>query len=352
MRAFSLIFDFSITSFLLRYLVCAIFRTHGNAGTVFVLIREQIALSHSSPHILQNEFAAAAIFPASLTFPRTEGVGSVFFRRRSVSQRCHNIHTRARCFSSWGAIVLSFNRYRCFVVPAEAPSAASAWVSDLADWEMPVCQPTLPILPLFACELQITAQQRQACSRQRQGFALSSAPCSRLWVLCHMTLAEIDPPPQLKEMLRRVEVFLFLFYQPSCPPPPPRFPSPPTTHTLSQKTRREAVPGARWTEWQWPDHQDSSTFLSLFFQSFTWGNCILSDIWHFGYTTHPHAWKHIHLTNALPDVNIETVITYFCFKLNCIRQPPKSFLPIIYHANKYFLWSRKLGFLVWFVAQW
>lgn len=48
-------------------------------------------------------------------------------------------------------------------------------------------------LSAFACELQIAARQQRACSRQRQGFALSSAPRSRLWVLCHMTLSEIDP---------------------------------------------------------------------------------------------------------------------------------------------------------------
>lgn len=54
-------------------------------------------------------------------------------------------------------------------------------------WLRAVC------LSAFACELQITARQHRACSRQRQGFALSSAPCSCLWVLCHMTLSEIDP---------------------------------------------------------------------------------------------------------------------------------------------------------------
>lgn len=48
-------------------------------------------------------------------------------------------------------------------------------------------------LSAFACELQIATRQQRACSRQRQGFALSSAPRSRLWVLCHMTLSEIDP---------------------------------------------------------------------------------------------------------------------------------------------------------------
>lgn len=54
-------------------------------------------------------------------------------------------------------------------------------------WLRAVC------LSAFACELQITARQHGACSRQRQGFALSSAPCSCLWLLCHMTLSEIDP---------------------------------------------------------------------------------------------------------------------------------------------------------------
>lgn len=193
--------------------------------------------------------------------------------RRTVSALCFSVRALSisgaqysdpcACFSSWGASLLSFNRYRCFVIPAEA-AAAAAWVSDLADWELPVCQPPPPQPPHpFACELQITAQQRQACSRQRQGFALSSAPCSRLWVLCHMTLAEIDPPPHLKEMLRCVEGFFFSFL----PPLPTSLP-PLTTHTLSQKTRKEAVPGARWTEWQWPDHEDSSTFFFLFFRKF------------------------------------------------------------------------------------
>lgn len=227
-----------------------------------------------------------------------EGVGSVFFRRRSVSQQRHNIHTRALCFSVWGAIVLSFNRYRCFVVPAEAPSAAAAWVSDLADWELPVCQPTLPNLPLFACELQITAQQRQACSRQRQGFALSSAPCSRLWVLCHMTLAEIDPPPHLKEMLRHVEgfffSFLFFFFFFTSHPASPSFCFTPTTHTLSQKTGREAVPGARWTEWQWPDRQDSSTFLDTW-KFYTWKLHLVRYLAFWSHKTCLH--KYIHLTN-------------------------------------------------------
>lgn len=59
----------------------------------------------------------------------------------------------------------------------------------LTAWLRAVC------LSGFACELQITAQQHQACCRQRQGFALSSAPRSCLWVLCHMTLTEIDLLP-------------------------------------------------------------------------------------------------------------------------------------------------------------
>lgn len=63
-------------------------------------------------------------------------------------------------------------------------------------WNLSGCAPgwlRAVCLSTFACELQITARQHGACSRQRQGFALSSAPCSRLWVLCHMTLSEIDP---------------------------------------------------------------------------------------------------------------------------------------------------------------
>lgn len=60
------------------------------------------------------------------------------------------------------------------------------WLSVTA-WLRAVC------LSAFACELQITAQHHRACSRQRQGFTLSSAPRGCLWVLCHMTLTEIDP---------------------------------------------------------------------------------------------------------------------------------------------------------------
>lgn len=66
------------------------------------------------------------------------------------------------------------------------PRGNTGW---LTVWLRAIC------LSAFACELQITARQHQACSRQRQGFTLSSAPRSCLWVLCHMTLTEIDPLP-------------------------------------------------------------------------------------------------------------------------------------------------------------
>lgn len=170
---------------------------------------------------------AASVSDATIFTPAQRVFLSFFFRTEALS-----------CYLLTDIDVLSSLRKRLLLLLPECLT----WLTESC---LSVSQS--PPYLFFACELQITAQQRQACSRQRQGFALSSAPCSRLWVLCHVTLAEIDPPPHLKEMLRRVEGFFFLlFYHPSCHPPPlSRLPPPPTTHMLSQKTRREAVPGAR-----------------------------------------------------------------------------------------------------------
>lgn len=79
--------------------------------------------------------------------------------------------------------VLEIRSYRMLLTAI----LSSLWKDWLTAWLRAVC------LPAFTCELQITARQHRACSRQRQGFTLSSVPRGCLWVLCHMTLTEIDP---------------------------------------------------------------------------------------------------------------------------------------------------------------
>lgn len=79
--------------------------------------------------------------------------------------------------------VLEIRSYRMLLTAI----LSSLWKDCLTAWLRAVC------LPAFTCELQITARQHRACSRQRQGFTLSSVPRGCLWVLCHMTLTEIDP---------------------------------------------------------------------------------------------------------------------------------------------------------------
>lgn len=111
------------------------------------------------------------------------------------------------------------------------------WLTDcLTAWLRAVC------LSAFACELQITAPQHRACSRQRQGFTLSSAPRSCLWVLCHMTLTEIDLLPTSRSCCA-TQRFLWC-----------------CNHHLKDENMNSPLSICNWVTMTW-----SSTFLNLSF---------------------------------------------------------------------------------------
>lgn len=118
------------------------------------------------------------------------------------------------------------------------------WLTPcLTSWLRAVCLSVC--LSAFACELQITALQQRACSRQRQGFALSSAPHGCLWVLCHVTLTEIDPLHTSRSCCCCYTVFSLMLQ------PPP------------QRREKGTCFRACVTDWQWPDLQIWETFSSF-----------------------------------------------------------------------------------------
>lgn len=145
--------------------------------------------------------------------------------------------------------VFRFRHYCTLLTDTDVLSSLwKPWLPDcLTAWLRAAC------LSAFACELQITAQQYQACSRQRQGFTLSSAPRSCLWVLCHMTLTEIDPLPTSRSCCA-TQSFIWC-----------------RNHHLKDKKRSSPLSMCNWVTMTW-----SPAFLN--FISFTSKNYILSDL--------------------------------------------------------------------------